>query len=107
MGRAPRSAGSNELKRATLGEIVYGPNAVTSTYTLSATEIPGYRNFTLDNFAFTRADANGYGDYHDIYWELTNYDPATGTITIKKTVNNVGSTNRYFGSVTVVCYFVS
>lgn len=101
------SAGIQSLHRVTLGSMNTNQYQGPVVKTFSVSNLPGYQNFTADNFALSYAQVYGSGSWTRFTYSLS-YDASTGIVTVNNTVATDAS-GGYFsftGNVTVVCYYV-
>lgn len=107
MGVAPRIPGGGKLVRKTLGNLrtyqFQGP--ITATFNVA--DLPGYKNFTTDNFALNSVVFEGKDNWTKFTYSFS-YNPSTGDLTIENTVNTDadGGYHHCIGDVKVVCYYV-
>lgn len=102
------SGGSgSKIMRKTLGKLrtyrFQGP----FTATFNVSDLPGYKDFTTDNFALDRVTFEGKDKWTQFTYSL-NYNPSSGDLTIKNTVKTDadGGYHQCIGDVSVVCYYI-
>lgn len=95
------------LRRKVLGNFNTNQYEGPFSATFSVTDLPGWQNFTTENFAFSYASvtANAQDQNTGFSYSLS-YNPNTGIVTV--TNNYSYSSTPYFqtsGTVTCVCYY--
>lgn len=101
------SAGAARLRRKVLGNFSTNQFEGPFSATFSVTDLPGWQNFTTDNFAFSYASvtANAQDQNTGFSYSLS-YNSSSGIVTV--TNNYSFSSTPYFqtsGTVTCVCYY--
>lgn len=96
-----------KLRRKVLGTLNTNRFEGPFSATFSVTDLPGWQNFTTDNFAFSSASvtANAQDQNTGFSYSLS-YNPRSGIVTV--TNNYSYSSTPYFqtsGTVTCVCYY--
>lgn len=95
------------LKRKVLGDFRTNQYEGPFSATFSVTDLPGWQNFTTENFAFSYASVNANAqDQNTGFSYSLSYNPGTGIVTV--TNNYSYSSTPYFqtsGTVTCVCYY--
>lgn len=107
MGVAPRIPGGGKLVRKTLGTLRTYQFQGPFTATFNVADLPGYKNFTTDNFALDSVVFEGKEEWTKFTYSFS-YNPSSGKLTINNTVrtNANGGYHTCIGNVTVVCYYV-
>lgn len=107
MGVAPRIPGGGKLVRKTLGTLRTYQFQGPFTATFNVADLPGYKNFTTDNFALDSVVFEGKDHWTKFTYSFS-YNPSSGKLTINNTVNTNadGGYHTCIGNVTVVCYYV-
>lgn len=96
-----------KLRRKVLGEFVTNLYQGPFSATFSVTDLPGWQNFTTDNFAFSHAQvsANPQDQSTEFSYSLS-YNPSSGIVTV---TNNYSFTYtpyfQVYGRVVCVCYY--
>ena len=95
------------LKRKVLGNFHTDRYEGPFSATFSVTDLPGWKSFTADNFAFSSASvtANAQDQNTGFSYSLS-YNPSSGIVTVTNNYSYSGS--PYFqtsGTVTCVCYY--
>lgn len=95
------------LRRKVLGDFKTNRYEGPFSATFSVADLPGYKNFTTDNFAFSYASvtANSQDQNTGFSYSLS-YNPSSGIVTVTNNYSNSGT--PYFqtsGTVTCVCYY--
>lgn len=108
MGVAPRiPGGGGKLNRKQLGILntnqFYGP----AKASFDVSDLPGYKKFTIDNFALDNVSVTGNGSSTTFSYAIT-YDANTGIVTLTNNVNTSasGGYHHQTGSVTCFCYYI-
>ncbi len=106
-GSGQVAARAARLRRKVLGNFSTNQFEGPFSATFSVTDLPGYQNFTTDNFAFSYASvtANAQDQNTGFSYSLS-YNPSSGIVTV--TNNYSYSSTPYFqtsGTVTCVCYY--
>lgn len=106
-GNGQVTAMAAKLRRKVLGTLNTNRYEGPFSATFSVTDLPGWKNFTTDNFAFSSASvtANAQDQNTGFSYSLS-YNPNTGIVTV--TNNYSYSSTPYFqtsGTVTCVCYY--
>lgn len=95
------------LKRKVLGNFYTDRYEGPFSATFSVTDLPGWQNFTTENFAFSSASvtANAQDQNTGFSYSLS-YNPSSGIVTVTNNYSYSGT--PYFqtsGTVTCVCYY--
>lgn len=106
-GNGQVTARAAKLRRKVLGTLNTNRYEGPFSATFRVTDLPGWKNFTTDNFAFSSASvtANAQDQNTGFSYSLS-YNPNTGIVTV--TNNYSYSSTPYFqtsGTVTCVCYY--
>lgn len=106
-GSGQVAARAARLRRKVLGNFSTNQFEGPFSATFSVTDLPGWQNFTTDNFAFSYASvtANAQDQNTGFSYSLS-YNPSSGIVTV--TNNYSYSSTPYFqtsGTVTCVCYY--
>ena len=95
------------LRRKVLGNFSTNRYEGPFSATFSVKDLPGWQNFTTDNFAFSSASVNANAqDQNTGFSYSLSYNPSSGIVTV--TNNYSYSSTPYFetsGTVTCVCYY--
>lgn len=95
------------LRRKVLGNFNTNRYEGPFSATFSVTDLPGWQNFTTENFAFSYASVNANAqDQNTGFSYSLSYNPSSGIVTV--TNNYSYSSTPYFqtsGTVTCVCYY--
>lgn len=95
------------LRRKVLGNFSTNRYEGPFSATFSVKDLPGWQNFTTDNFAFSSASVNANAqDQNTVFSYSLSYNPSSGIVTV--TNNYSYSSTPYFetsGTVTCVCYY--
>lgn len=95
------------LRRKVLGNFNTNQYEGPFSATFSVTDLPGWKNFTTENFAFSYASVNANAqDQNTGFSYSLSYNPSSGIVTV--TNNYSYSSTPYFqtsGTVTCVCYY--
>lgn len=95
------------LRRKVLGNFSTNRYEGPFSATFSVKDLPGWQNFTTDNFAFSSASVNANAqDQNTMFSYSLSYNPSSGIVTV--TNNYSYSSSPYFetsGTVTCVCYY--
>lgn len=107
-GRGKVTAGATKLRRKILGNFSTNQYEGPFSATFSVTDLPGWKNFTAENFAFSYASVNANAqDQNTGFSYSLSYNPGSGIVTVTNNYSNSGT--PYFqtsGTVTCVCYYV-
>lgn len=106
-GSGQVAARAARLRRKVLGSLKTNQYEGPFSATFSVTDLPGWQNFTTDNFAFSSAWVNANAqDQNTGFSYSLSYNPSSGIVTV--TNNYSYSSTPYFqtsGTVTCVCYY--
>lgn len=95
------------LRRKVLGNFSTNRYEGPFSATFSVTDLPGWQNFTTDNFAFSYASVNANAqDQNTGFSYSLSYNPSSGIVTVTNNYSYSGT--PYFqtsGTVTCVCYY--
>lgn len=95
------------LRRKVLGNFSTNRYEGPFSATFSVKDLPGWQNFTTDNFAFSSASVNANAqDQNTGFSYSLSYNPSSGIVTVTNDYSYSGS--PYFetsGTVTCVCYY--
>ena len=106
-GNGQVAARAASLRRKVLGKLNTNRYEGPFSATFSVTDLPGWQNFTTDNFAFGSASvtANAQDQNTGFSYSLS-YNPSSGIVTVTNNYSYSGT--PYFqtsGTVTCVCYY--
>lgn len=106
-GSGQVAARAARLRRKVLGNFSTNQFEGPFSATFSVTDLPGWQNFTTENFAFSYASVNANAqDQNTGFSYSLSYNPSSGIVTV--TNNYSFSSTPYFqtsGTVTCVCYY--
>lgn len=95
------------LRRKVLGNLNTNRYEGPFSATFSVTDLPGWQNFTTENFAFSYASVNANAqDQNTGFSYSLSYNPSSGIVTVTNNYSYSGT--PYFetsGTVTCVCYY--
>lgn len=106
-GSGQVSVRAARLRRKVLGNFSTNRYEGPFSATFSVTDLPGWQNFTTDNFAFSYASVNANAqDQNTGFSYSLSYNPSSGIVTVTNNYSYSGT--PYFetsGTVTCVCYY--
>nr|DAT81658.1 MAG TPA: hypothetical protein [Caudoviricetes sp.] len=99
--------GGSKIMRKTLGKLRTYQFQGPTTATFNVSDLPGYKDFTTNNFALDPVVFEGKDAWTKFTYSFS-YNPSSGDLTIKNTVNTDadGGYHHCIGDVSVVCYYI-